>query len=45
MNFESYINLNLKYAKYSYNLYLSNGVGWLKLVNTIDQSLVSASLS
>jgi hypothetical protein len=27
------------------NLWLLNGVGWLKLVDTIDVSLVSAGLS
>jgi hypothetical protein len=40
--FESYMNLNLKY---SYNLYLSNSVGWLKLADTKDLSLVLAGLS
>jgi hypothetical protein len=51
-----YVNLNIvwiwilykfkfKIFKYNYNPYLSNGVGWLKLVDTIDPSLVSASLS
>jgi hypothetical protein len=27
------------------NLYLSNGVGWVKLVDIIDQSLVLVGLS
>jgi hypothetical protein len=28
--------------KYNCNMYLSNGVDWLKLADTIDPSLVSA---
>jgi hypothetical protein len=35
---ESCINLNLKYS----NIVLLNGVGWLKVADTIDPSLVSA---
>jgi hypothetical protein len=31
--------------KYNYNLYLLNGVGWLKLADTKDPSLVLAGLS
>jgi hypothetical protein len=31
--------------KYGCNLYLSNGVGWLKLADIKDSSLISASLS
>jgi hypothetical protein len=51
--FESYMNLNhiwilimyeieFEIFKYNCNMYLSNGVDWLKLADTIDPSLVSA---